>query len=165
VKKQTKWLLGGILLVLLGGWGLAQIFTFTRPIYDNPPVEQEPNWDSPETRALAKRACFDCHSNETVWPWYSYVFPMSEMIQQDVKKGREVLNFSEWAADQAETVDTETIVESISTDQMPLPYYLILHPEAQLTDTEQGQLINGLIATTSPADESLEADELDKDEE
>jgi hypothetical protein len=165
VKKQTKWILGGILLVLLVGWGLAQIFTFTRPIYDNPPVGQEPNWDSPETRALAERACFDCHSNETVWPWYSYAFPMSEMIQQDVKKGREVLNFSEWAADQTETVDTETIVESISKDEMPLPYYLILHPEAQLTDIEQGQLINGLIATTRQADESLEADELDKYEE
>ncbi|MBI5081140.1 MAG: heme-binding domain-containing protein [Chloroflexi bacterium] len=46
----------------------------------NPPVTAEPKWDSEQTRALAKRACFDCHSNETVWPWYSNVAPVSWLI-------------------------------------------------------------------------------------
>src|SRR5690348_9189375 len=62
----------------------------------NPPVTAEPAWDSPETRALAKQACFDCHSNETEWPAYSKVAPVSWLIQHDVTEGRSKLNFSEW---------------------------------------------------------------------
>jgi hypothetical protein len=142
-----------------------QLLTFIHPTYDNPPVVQEPNWDSPDTRSLAERACFDCHSNETKWPWYSYVFPMSEVIRGDVEKGREVLNFSEWEAGRANEAATEQIVDTISKDQMPLPYYLILHPEAQLTDVEKGQLISGLIASISEGEDRLEAEELNQDEE
>ncbi|HZY42825.1 MAG TPA: heme-binding domain-containing protein [Anaerolineae bacterium] len=62
----------------------------------NPPVVAEPNWDNPQTRALAQRACFDCHSNETVWPWYSRIAPPSWLITFDVFRGRRNLNFSEW---------------------------------------------------------------------
>ena len=142
-----------------------QLLTFIHPGYDNPPVGQEPNWDSPETRSLVERACFDCHSNETKWPWYSYVFPMSEIIRGDVEKGREVLNFSEWEAGRGDEAAPEQIVDTISKDQMPLPYYLILHPEAQLTDAEKGQLINGLIASISEGEDRLEAEELNQDEE
>ena len=54
----------------------------------NPAVVAEPKWDSPQTRELAKRACFDCHSNETVWPWYSYVAPVSWLLYRDVTEGR-----------------------------------------------------------------------------
>ena len=53
----------------------------------NPPVGAEPSWDSPETRALARQACFDCHSNETEWPAYSTVAPVSWLIQHDVSEG------------------------------------------------------------------------------
>ena len=62
----------------------------------NPPVLSEPNWDSPETRALAKVACFDCHSNETVWPWFTKIAPASWLVYRDVTSGRRRLNFSEW---------------------------------------------------------------------
>lgn len=64
--------------------------------HTNPAVIQEPAWDSPRTRALVKRACFNCHSNETVWPWYSRIAPISWLAQRDVNKGRGSLNFSEW---------------------------------------------------------------------
>jgi len=62
--------------------------------HTNPPVTGDPQWDSPQTRELAKRACFDCHSNETVWPWYSNIAPVSWLIQHDVDEGRSRMNFS-----------------------------------------------------------------------
>lgn len=63
--------------------------------HSNPPVVAEPKWDAPQTRSLAARACFDCHSNETVWPWYSNFAPISWLVQRDVDEGRRALNFSE----------------------------------------------------------------------
>ena len=63
-----------VLIVAVGGFLLIQFVPFGRD-HTNPPVVQEPKWDSPATRELAKRACFDCHSNETVWPWYSNIAP------------------------------------------------------------------------------------------
>ncbi len=68
----------------------------------NPPVVSEPTWDSPQTRALAKDACFDCHSNETVWPWYAKIAPSSWLLAQDVDEGRSALNFSEWGQGEME---------------------------------------------------------------
>src|SRR5262245_48076822 len=62
----------------------------------NPVVVAEPNWPTAEDRALAQRACFDCHSNETVWPWYAHVAPVSWLVTRDVVEGRQKLNFSEW---------------------------------------------------------------------
>ncbi len=59
-----------------------------------PPVTTPIKWDSPQTEQLARRACMDCHNNETVWPWYSYVAPVSWEIYYDVVRGRQQLNFS-----------------------------------------------------------------------
>ena len=114
---------------------------------DNPPVVSEPNWDSPETRALAQRACFDCHSNETVWPWYSYVAPVSWMISRHVQDGRAALNFSEWSSMQGDEHDPEGIAEVIYEGEMPLPNYVLMHPSADLTQAEREQLVRGLQAT------------------
>jgi hypothetical protein len=113
----------------------------------NPPVVAEPAWDSPQTRALAVQACYDCHSNETAWPWYSRIAPMSWVVEQDVRAGREALNFSEWTPQAQAELETEEAVELISKGQMPLPYYNILHPAARLSAAEKGQLITGLITT------------------
>jgi len=66
--------------------------------HTNPAVVAEPAWDSTQTRDLAKRACFDCHSNEVVYPWYSNIAPVSWLVQHDVEDGRRRLNFSEWQA-------------------------------------------------------------------
>jgi hypothetical protein len=145
MKKHRRILVIAIAVIVLGLVGIQLWPTgFDRT---NPPVVAEPPWDQAETRLLTVRACYDCHSNETKWPWYSRIAPLSWMIEQDVAKGRAVLNFSEWGS--APTPETEETVELISKGQMPLPYYLVLHPEARLSQVEQGQLINGLITTFS----------------
>jgi hypothetical protein len=135
------------LVALVVGIVFLQLWQYGRQFTTNPPVQQEPIWDDAYTRQLVKRACFDCHSNETAWPWYARVSPISLMIQKDVVEGRAALNFSEWPRDCCTEAEIDTMAETIGKQQMPLPYYLILHPEAQLTDVEQGQLVNGLIAT------------------
>jgi hypothetical protein len=89
-----------ILIVVVAGivvFGLIQLVPYGRN-HTNPPVVQEIQWDLPETRALAQRACFDCHSNETVWPWYSSIAPSSWLLAMDVAEGRDHMNFSEWGS-------------------------------------------------------------------
>jgi len=108
---------------------------------NNPAVIAEPKWDSPQTRTLVKRACFDCHSNETTWPWYSYVAPVSWLIYHDVMEGRQRLNFSEWSSSQFGAMEA---AEKINSGEMPPAYYLPIHPSAQLTQAEKQQLITGL---------------------
>lgn len=125
----------GIILILL------QLIPIDRT---NPAVTQEIQWDSPETRAIAQRACYDCHSNETVWPWYSYVAPISFRVAEHVEEGREHLNFSAW--DQPNE-DADEIIEVIQEGEMPLSDYLLLHAEARLTTDEQQILLDGLLTT------------------
>ncbi len=108
----------------------------------NPPVTAEPKWDSEQTRALAKRACFDCHSNETVWPWYSNIAPISWLVIFDTQRGRNELNFSQWSSRQ--TRKAREVVDVIRKNEMPPPNYLLPHPEARLTDAEKQQLMDGL---------------------
>jgi hypothetical protein len=122
----------------------------------NPPVVAEPAWDSAATRALAARACFDCHSNETRWPWYTRVAPMAWLVARDVAEGRETLNFSAWgtagSGDEGDEGDEgeergealEELAEVIREGEMPPASYLLLHPEARLTPDEQQQLLEGL---------------------
>ena len=124
-------------------FGLIQLVPYGRN-HTNPPVVQEPQWDSPQTRELAKRACFDCHSNESVWPWYSLIAPMSWLVQRDVDEGRSYLNFSEWGQREMET---EEMYEVIQEGEMPPAQYLWLHPSARLTPSEKAALIEGTLAT------------------
>lgn len=112
--------------------------------HTNPPVVQEPKWDSPQTRALAVRACYDCHSNETRWPWYSNVAPMSWLVQHGVDEGRNQMNFSEWDRPQREARQAP---QRIQSGEMPQWYYLPLHPDANLTAAEKKTLADGLRAT------------------
>lgn len=100
-------------------------------------------WDSPETERLVRTACYDCHSNETFWPWYSYVAPVSWLVLRDVNRGRDGLNFSE---DDPATFNLDDIAWHIDND-MPKRIYLILHPEASYSDEEKAQLVAGLRAT------------------
>ena len=109
--------------------------------HTNPPVVMEPQWDSPQTRDLAKRACFDCHSNESVWPWYSNVAPVSWLIQKDVDEGRQTFNFSEWGTS---WMNAQELAEVISEGSMPPSQYTPMHPEARLTRAEKDALIKGL---------------------
>jgi hypothetical protein len=137
---MLKKVLGFGLLAVVGVFVLMQLVPFGRN-HANPPVVQEPSWDSAETRALAKRACFDCHSNETTWPWYSNIAPISWLVAHDVSEGRSAMNFSDWgqAAQRGQKV-----ARQVERGAMPPPYYLPMHPTAQLTADERTQLISGL---------------------
>jgi hypothetical protein len=129
------------------GLGLALVLIQLVPYgrnHTNPPVRIEPVWDRPETRALAKRACFDCHSNETRYPWYSNIAPVSWLTERDTLEGRGKLNFSEWDHPQK---DAKEASEEVEKGEMPLWFYLPLHPEANLTDAEKTLLVGGLRAT------------------
>jgi len=114
--------------------------------HTNPPVTRESNWDSPQTRELAARACFDCHSNQTDWRWYTNIAPFSWYIQHDVDDGRRQLNFSQWDQPQREARGAPNEVQR---GKMPPPEYLPVHPEAKLTDDERQALVAGLRATVA----------------
>ncbi len=137
---MKKWLkrIGIAIIIILVG---IQLIPVSRT---NPAVTREIKWDAPATQALAQRACNDCHSNETTWPWYGYIAPISWRLADHINEGRDQLNFSTW--DQPNT-ELDEVVESINEGEMPLSDYLLMHPEAKLTATEKAALIAGLQAT------------------
>ena len=108
------------------------------------PVRREPVWDESATRALAVRACFDCHSNQTVWPWYAWMAPISWLVQHDVDEGRGHVNFSEWDRLQR---GLRGVRNDVMGGEMPPWYYLPLHPQARLSLAEKEALLQGLAAT------------------
>jgi len=146
LRSPTSWrrtlLWGGVVVVAL--FALAQAVPYGRS-HSNPPVTQEPKWDSPQTRELAARACFDCHSNLTKWRWYSNIAPVSWLIQRDVDGGRSQFNFSEW--DKPQDVSAGDLADSIRSGSMPPWFYVLPHPGAKLNAAEKLALIRGLAAT------------------
>jgi hypothetical protein len=134
-------------LVLLGAlvvaFGLIQLVPYR---VSNPPVGQEPPWDSPQTRELAVAACFDCHSNQTRSYWYERIAPVSWWITSHVDNGRSALNFSEWGKTEHEGAEAAEVVLEGS---MPPNYYywLGLHDGAKLTKAQRRQLADGLRKT------------------
>lgn len=120
---------GGILQLVPYGW------TKT-----NPAVTAEAPWPDAEAEAIARESCYSCHSNETDWPAYSYVAPMSWLVRRDVDRGREALNFSEWS-DESEPDDAADEVED---GAMPPSQYTMIHRGARLTDEEAQTLIAAL---------------------
>ena len=138
-------LLKGLVVALawmVGIVAVMQVIPYGRT-HANPPVIKEPTWDSPRTRELAVRACFNCHSNQTRWPWYANVAPLSWVVQFDVETARSVINFSEWNR----TYDLALYSgQSIRTGNMPTLKYRMAHPEANLTEQETRDLSRGLDA-------------------
>ena len=127
---------GGI--ALLGLLVAAQFVPVDR---SHPPVVEE--IDAPvQVRAALERACYDCHSNETVWPAYSYVAPISWLVARDVHEGREHINYSEWNrySDEERLELMEETWEEIAEGEMPMGPYLVLHPEAKLSTEERAAL-------------------------
>lgn len=136
-------IIGLSLAWLVGIFAVMQLIPYGRT-HKNPRVIQEPAWDSPRTRELAKRACFDCHSNETRWPWYANVAPFSWVVQHDVEVARDVLNFSAWQV-HFDLAASSSL--SVRTGNMPPVKYRMAHPEADLTPQEMTDLAKGLDAT------------------
>jgi hypothetical protein len=144
--------------LLRGLLGLALVFAVLQLVpygraHDNPPTRIEPRWRDPATRALTVRACFDCHSHETRWPWYAHVAPASWLLQYDTDAGRKALNFSAWNTPQEEADDAAEVVRS---GEMPLAIYRLLHPEARLSTAERTALADGLAASLGGDDDDHE---------
>lgn len=131
IGRISKWLLAAFVLIQLVPFGHD---------HTNPAPSKEPLWDSEGTKDLVRRACFDCHSDQTTWPWYSHVAPVSWLVQNDVNGGRRHLNFSEWDKPQRHAKD---IGEMVKSGDMPPWFYLPMHPRAKLTEAEKQALIEG----------------------
>ncbi|HKB86360.1 MAG TPA: heme-binding domain-containing protein [Ignavibacteriaceae bacterium] len=138
-KHGSKKILKYSILIIFLTFILIQFIPVNRT---NPPIVKEPNWDSPKTRAFAVRACFDCHSNETKWPAYSYVAPVSWLVADDVKDGRKHFNMSDWKTGKGDEAARE-----VRKGDMPMWQYTLMHSDAKLTDAEKKEFITGLIAT------------------
>ena len=140
------WVVLSMLVVIVIG---IQVVPYGRN-HTNPPVTAEPRWDSPETRAVVERACFDCHSNETNWPWYSKVAPVSWLMQHDVDAARAKLNFSEWRRGH----DADDI-EAALKRRMPLGLYSMMNAHARLGPSERIYLTRGLARTIALSDRQV----------
>lgn len=146
MKKYLSWVLFGLL-------GLLALAQFIRPDYSNPPVNpaddiQQVAGVPAEVMTVLRASCYDCHSNETVYPWYSKIAPVSWWVVDHVQEGREKLNFSTFgqlsAGDRAEAL--EEAGETIQEGEMPLQSYTWMHPAAQLSAANKSLLLNWLQA-------------------
>ena len=104
----------------------------------NPPVEND-LFASNEVKDILKRACYDCHSNETNWVWYTKIAPMSWLAAGDVNGGRESLNFSEWGniSTMDQKIIKEKIWEQVREEQMPLWQYRIMDGNSKISIEEK----------------------------
>ncbi len=128
-------------VVVIAGFGLMQLVPYGHN-HTNPPVVTQMQWDSPQTEQLARQSCFDCHSNETNWYWYTDIAPASWLAVHDVEDGRGRLNFSDLASNRR--IELDEIDETIREGSMPPLQYTLIHPNARLTAAERQQLITGL---------------------
>ena len=143
MKKKLKWIFGTIIVVFV-------LLQFTNPPRTNPPVVRDlmaTNPPPPEIAAMLHTACYDCHSSETRWPWYSRVAPMSWQIAKDVNDGRDNLNFSDWPNDPMRAAKRlEDMSEQIGYGEMPLKKYTLIHTDARLTESQRKELTDWLDA-------------------
>lgn len=141
MNRRLLWTIIGVVVVVFLGLQLVQVVS---PAFShtNPPVTNDVNWDSQQTQQLWARTCQDCHSNETEWPAYSYVAPISFYVVSHVKNGRSEVNVSTGGE-----LEGGEMAEVIREGHNPLQSYQITHPEARLTDAERNALAEGLIAT------------------
>ena len=101
---------------------------------DFPPPEGD--FQAPEeVLAILKTSCFDCHSNETVWPWYSHVAPVSWLLAKHVREGREELNFSYFTT--LPPLLRAEVWKEVRNDNMPMKNYTFMHPDSKLTDSQK----------------------------
>ena len=135
-----------VALVLVVGFAVAQ---FLRPTHANPPVDRsrtlaaQPG-TSAELAAVLDRSCGDCHSNQTEWRWYTQVAPVSWLMSYGVAKGREAVNFSEWATYSLERRRQllSEVCRDVSTGRMPGPY-AALRPETRLSNDDRQIICRG----------------------
>lgn len=127
-----------ILFAGIVAFAAIQLVPVTR---DNPPVAGEVP-ASPEVRAVLERSCYDCHSRKSRWPWYATVAPVSWLVARDVHEAREHLDFTAWDGYSAKkrAKKLEEAWEEVDEGEMPLWFYVPLHPEARLSDADRALL-------------------------
>ncbi len=133
-KKSLLWLIGVAVVLFV----LIQFVPYGRTSHTNPPAANPFPWADPQAEAIAKRSCYDCHSNETKWWWATNIAPFSWLVQHDVDEGRARLNFSDWTGEPS-AARTEQAVN----DQMPPLQYTLIHSNAKLTDAAKRTLVQG----------------------
>lgn len=126
----------GLLVILI-------VAQFVPVAQSNPPERGKPAAPA-EVQMVLQHACYDCHSNETVWPWYSKIAPGSFLIARDVKEGRKELNFSLWNQydDRRKARKKKEIVKQVEKGEMPPWFYTPLHPDAKLSEKDRASLLN-----------------------
>jgi Haem-binding domain len=137
MKKALKWAAVAILVLFVA----AQAY---RPDLSGPPVDETKTMRAtarltPEVGATFDRACNDCHSSKTDWPWYSQLAPVSWYLKNHVDEGRRELSFSEWGTypRRKASVKLKEICDQVSEGEMPLKSYLLMHPAAKLSDADK----------------------------
>lgn len=140
MKRILKWI--GILIVvfLIGGQAV-------RPARTNPTVDPDRTMQAhtqmtPQVAAILQRSCSNCHSYKTVWPWYSQVAPASWLVIRDVNEGRGHMNMSDWSQYDAKRAShkLDGICKEVSGGDMPPSYYLIMHSDEKLSDSDKQTL-------------------------
>jgi Haem-binding domain len=118
-----------------------------RPARTNPTSDPSASFEAvvkppQEVASSLKRACNDCHSNQTAWPWYSNIAPASWLVASDVNEGRAHLNFSTWTqpGTEGEKPEIKDLCEEVQAGKMPLRAYTLLHPQAKLSNQEVAAL-------------------------
>jgi len=144
MKKILKWIFVALVVVFV-------LLQLTNPARTNPPVVLDlmaTNPPPPAIAAMLHAACYDCHSYETKWPWYSHVAPASWLVVSDVNDGRKNLNLSEWPAGEPKRAAKrlENMSEKIGYGEMPLKKYTMIHADARLTDSQRKELTGWLDA-------------------
>ena len=136
LRKTALYSILGVVVLLVG-------MQFVQPDRTNPPASAAASFAAvakphPETAAILQRACADCHSHETTWPWYSRVAPVSWLVAGDVKQGRAHLNLSEWnfLSPEASMLKLKAACKQVKAGDMPLWQYRLMHPEARLTPAD-----------------------------
>ena len=139
---MKKKILIGVVIVLVG-------IQFIRIDKTNPPVDASKDFmtitDPPEeVEKLIRTSCYDCHSNESTYPWYSNIAPVSWWVKDHINEAREELNFSEWGTYEWKRTDhkLEECAEEVDEGEMPLKSYLIAHSEARLSDEDRAKLVD-----------------------
>jgi len=144
MKKKLKWILAALVVVFA-------FLQFINPPRTNPPVIHDLMAGSappPQIALTLHAACYDCHSDETRWPWYSRIAPMSWQIAKDVNDGRENLNLSDWPENDPKRAakKLEDMSEQIDYGEMPLKKYALIHADARLTESQRKELTDWLDA-------------------
>jgi len=130
------------LLLLLSALLVAQVIPVSR---SNPPVTGDIA-APPGIVVTLREACYDCHSNETVWPWYSRVAPVSWLVASDVREGREEVNFSEWNSysEKRKAKKLKEMADEIRDGDMPPWNYEIMHAHASMNELQRDALLQWL---------------------